>query len=114
VFYATEYDKESYQLIPDNYRIKEYLELYLKYKVFETLTNQVTDESFNQLKYKMDYYKALSDEAYIIDKNEIHKQTAYQKQNRIKENLNRLNMYELPQGRRGLWGRNGYRYKNNL
>jgi hypothetical protein len=114
VFYATEYDKESYQLIPDNYRIKEYLELYLKYKVFETLTNQVTDESFNQLKYKMDYYKALSDEAYIIAKNEIQKQTAYQKQNRIKENLNRLNMYELPQGRRGLWGRNGYRYKNNL
>lgn len=96
VFYATDYDNKENQLIPDNYRIKEYIEKYLKYKVFETLTNQVNDETFNQIHQKMQYYKAQSDEAYIMANTEIMKQTAYQKQNRIKQDLNRLNMYELP------------------
>ena len=96
VFYATDYDSVGNQLIPDNFRIKEYIEKYLKYKVFETLTNQVVDETFNQIQQKMMYAKAESDEAYIMADTEIKKQTAYQKLSRIKENKNRLNMYELP------------------
>lgn len=104
VFYATDYDKTGNQLIPNNYRIKEYLEHYLKYKVFETLSHQVTDETANQINQKMMYYKSLSDEAYILAETEIKKQTAYQKQNRIKQDLNRLNMYELP-NRRFFWRR---------
>lgn len=104
VFYATDYDNTGNQLIPDNYRVRQYIEHYLKYKVFETLTNQVNDETFNQLQQKMIYYKSLSDEAYIMADTEIKKQTAYQKQNRIKQDLNRLNMYELP-NRRFFWRR---------
>jgi hypothetical protein len=104
VFYATDYDNSGNQLIPDNFRIKEYLEHYIKYKVFETLMNQVTDETFNQIQQKMIYYKSQSDEAYIMADLEIKKQTAYQKQNRIKENLNRNSMYELPD-RRYFWRR---------
>lgn len=96
IFYATEYDDKSNQLIPDNYRVKEFIELFIKYKVFETLSNQTNDETFNQLNQKMIYYKSLADEAYILANTELQKQTAYQKQNRIKQNLNRLNMYELP------------------
>lgn len=96
IFYATDYDNEGNQLIPDNFRIREYLEHYLKYKVFETLTNQTNDETFNQLNQKLLYYKAQSDESYILAENEIRKQTVYQKQNRIKETLERMNMYELP------------------
>lgn len=96
IFYATDYDDIGNQLIPDNYRIREYLEHYIKYKVFETLTNQVNDETFNQLNQKLVYYKAMSDESYILAENEIRKQTAYQKQNRIKQTLERMNMYELP------------------
>lgn len=105
IFYATDYDNVGNQLIPDNYRVKQYIEHYLKYKVFETLSNQVTDETFNQINQKMLYYKSLSDEAYILADIEIKKSTAYQKQNRIKQNLNRLNMYELPgSSRRGISG----------
>jgi len=96
IFYATDYDKSGYQLIPDNFRIKEYIEKYIKYKVFETLTNQVNDETFNQLELKLDRYKTQSDEAFIEALAETRRETAYQKQNKIKQNLNRFNMYELP------------------
>lgn len=105
ILYVTDYDDLGGQLIPDNLRIKEYIEQYLKYKVFETLTNQVNDETYNQLERKMGYYKSLSDEAFILAENEIKKQTANQKITAIKRNLNALNRYELPTGRR-----RGYRY----
>jgi hypothetical protein len=96
VFYATDYDEMGNQLIPDNYRIREYVEAFIKYKVFETLTNQTNDETFNQLQTKLVYYKQLADEAFIMADIEIKKQDAYAKQRRIKNDLNRFNMYELP------------------
>jgi hypothetical protein len=96
IFYATEYDEIGNQLIPDNYRIREYVEAFLKFKVFETLTNQVNDETFNQLQQKMMYHKQAYEEAYIMADIEIKKQTVYEKQRRIKNDLNRFNMYELP------------------
>jgi hypothetical protein len=96
IFYATEYDDLGNQMIPDNYRIREYVEAFIKYKVFETLTNQTNDETFQQLQQKLAYYKQLSDEAFIMADIEIKKQDVYAKQRRIKQDLNRFNMYELP------------------
>ena len=96
IFYATEYDDIGNQLIPDNYRIREFVEAFIKYKVFETLTNQTNDETFNQLQQKMLYYKQLHDEAFIMADIEIKKQDAWTKQRRIKNDLNRNNMYQLP------------------
>ncbi len=96
VFYATEYDEIGNQLIPDNYRIREYVEAFIKYKVFEMLSNQLTDETFQQIQQKLAYYKQLSEEAFIMADIEIKKQTAWDKQRRIKNDLNRFNMYELP------------------
>jgi hypothetical protein len=98
VFYATEYDKTGNQLMPDNLRIREYVEQYIKYKVIETLTNQTNDETFNQLQQKLVYYKQLADEAFIMASIEIKKSTVYHKQRKIKEDLNRLSMYELSNG----------------
>lgn len=96
IFYATEYDGNNNQMIPDNYRIREYIEAFIKYKVFETLANQINDETFEQIHKKLAYYKQLSDEAFIMADIEIKKQDAYAKQRRIKNDLNRFNMYELP------------------
>jgi len=96
VFYATEYDQVGNQMIPDNYRVREYVEAFIKYKVFETLTNQINDETFQQLQQKLVYYKQLSDEAFIMAMIEIKKQDVYAKQRRIRQDLNRFNMYELP------------------
>ena len=108
IFYATEYDEIGNQLVPDNYRIREYVEHFIKYKVFETLTNQLTDETFAQLQQKLGYYKGLSDEAFIMADIEIKKQDPWTKQRRIKNDLNRFNMYELPNRSYNAygWGRN--------
>jgi len=96
IFYSTEYDEIGNQLIPDNYRIREYVEAFIKFKVFEMLTNQTNDETFNQLQQKMLYHKQAYEEAYIMADIEVKKQTPWQKQQRIKNDLNRFNMYELP------------------
>lgn len=96
IFYATEYDSVGNQMIPDNYRIREYIEAFIKYKVFETLSNQINDETFQQIMQKLTYYKQLAEEAYIMADIEIKKQDAWTKQRRIKNDLNRFNKYELP------------------
>jgi hypothetical protein len=96
IFYSTEYDNGGNQLIPDNYRIREYIEAFIKFKVFEMLTNQTNDETFNQLQQKMAYYKQAYDEAFIMANIEMKKQSPWEKQRRIKNDLNRFNMYELP------------------
>lgn len=96
IMYAIDYDNLGDQLIPDNYRIREFIEAFIKYKVFEILTNQITDETFNQLQQKLIYYKQQSDEAFILADVEIKKQTPWEKQRRIKNTLNRHNMYHLP------------------
>jgi hypothetical protein len=104
VMYATEYDNIGNQMIPDNYRIREFVEAFIKYKVFETLSNQINDETFNQIQQKMLYYKQLHDEAFIMADIEIKKQDAWTKQRRIKNDLNRFNMYQLPNST-DRWGR---------
>ena len=53
IFYATDYDAMGNQLVPDNYRIREFVEAFIKYKVFETLANQINDETFNQIQQKL-------------------------------------------------------------
>jgi hypothetical protein len=96
VFYATEYDKIGNQMVPDNYRIREFVESFIKYKMMETLVNQTNDETFQQLQQKLVYYKQLHDEAFIMAMIEIKKQDPYAKQRRVAQDLNRLKMYELP------------------
>jgi len=96
LMYSTSYDEGGNQLIPDNYRIREFVEAFLKYKIFETLTNQTNDETFNQLQQKLVYHKQLHDEAFIMADIEVKKQDAWTRQRRIKNDLNRNNMYELP------------------
>lgn len=95
VFYAKDTDDRGRQLIPDNYRIREYLEAFIKYKVFEQLTNQLMDETAAQLQNKLMYYKQLSDEAYILAESEIKKQDVYAKLRAITAQRKSLNMYQL-------------------
>ena len=96
IFYATNYDNVGNQMVPDDYRIKEYVEAFIKFKLVEMLTNQITDETFNQLQQKLVYYKQLYEEAFIMAAIEIKKQDVWAKQRRIKQDLNRFNMYNLP------------------
>ena len=93
--YAHDFDCLGSQMIPDNYRIKEFIELFIKYKMFETLSNQTNDETFNQLMQKTEMYSQKADEAYIMAQMEIQKQDAWTKVRRIKKLKNSLNKYEL-------------------
>ena len=95
IMYAKEYDDVGYQLIPDNYRIREYIEAFIKYKVFEQLSNQLVDETFNQIQAKLGYYKQQADEAYILAESEIKKQDVYAKLRAITAQRKSLNMYQL-------------------
>jgi hypothetical protein len=114
LMYATDYDEIGNQLIPDNYRIREFVEAFIKYKVVEIMTNQTNDETFNQLQSKLMYYKQMADEAYIMADIEIKKQDVYSKQRRIIKDLNRLNMYELPRVINRTDGRNSVGpFRNN-
>jgi len=113
LMYATEYDEIGNQLIPDNYRIREFVEAFIKYKMFEILSNQTNDETFNQIQQKTLYYKQLADEAYIMADIEIKKQDVFAKQRRIIKDKNRLNMYELPQRIRRDGRNSNGPYRNN-
>lgn len=104
VFYGIEYDSSQNQMVPDNYRVAEFIEAFLKFKMIELLTNQVNDETFNQLSQKLVYYKQLSDEAYIMAEMEVKKQDANTKFRNIKRQKNSLNKYQLPGS--NPWGRN--------
>lgn len=95
IYYAEEQDESGNQLVPDNFRILEYIEAYLKYKCFEVLSNTVTDESYNQIQNKLQQYKQLSDEAFVIADTETKKETQNQKQRRVFRTINRNNMYQL-------------------
>jgi len=98
IFYVTDFDNDGSQLMPDNYRIKEYVEAFIKYKVFETLFNQTNDETFNQIEKKMMLYKQMSDEAFVMADIEIKKQTVSQKLRNLKKDLNRFNRFQFPSG----------------
>jgi hypothetical protein len=95
LMYATSYDCEGSEMMPDNYRIKEFVELFIKFKMFEMLYHQTNDETFNQIEKKMMNYKQLSDEAYIMAELEIKKQSAWTKQRRIKKLKTRFDAYEI-------------------
>lgn len=93
IYYSEQRDDTGYQLIPDNYRIQEYIEAFLKQKIFEQLYNQIVDETFNQIREKYLFYKQLADEAYILADIEIKKETIYQKAKGIRRDQHRFDPY---------------------
>ena len=96
IFYTEEYDEIGNQLIPDNFRIREYVEKFIKYKMFETLFNQINDETFNQIERKFMMYKQEADEAFIMATTEMKKETVWETQRKIQRGMNRFDKYRLP------------------
>lgn len=92
-YYSSESDENGYELIPENYRIQEFIEAFLKEKIFEQLYNQITDETFNQIERKYLMYKQMSNEAFIMADIEIKKKTIYEKVYGIRRDEHRLDKY---------------------
>lgn len=95
LYYINEFTPEGYQLIPDNVRIGEYIMSYLKYRMFEQLYNQVTDETYNQIKEKYETYKAEQFEKQVLAEIEMKKQTAHQKHQATQRTLSRNSKYRI-------------------
>ncbi|MEO7520350.1 MAG: hypothetical protein ABIW79_00910 [Gemmatimonas sp.] len=95
VYYIKDYDDNQYQLIPDNPKIKEYILANLKYKCFETIFNNVSDETFNQLQSKLQYYDNKMLEAKVNAEVEIKKKTVNQMIMSIKSTKNRFNRFNI-------------------
>lgn len=93
VYYFEPEDEYGDQMIPDNYRIQEYVKAHIKYRMYELLYNEVTDETYNQIAQKYQIYKAEENDAYINADAEVKKQTVYQKRNSIARQRARLNKY---------------------
>lgn len=96
VYYSNQVDCHDNQLIPDTYRIKEFIKAFLKQKLFEQIFNQTTDETFNQSFKKYEFYKQLSDEAFILADTDEKKETIYKKALQIRKTLTRNNKFDIP------------------
>ena len=93
-YYSNQFDGDN-QLIPDVYKVKEFIENYIKQKIFEQLFNQSTDETFKQLEMKLAMYTRAADEAYIMADTENKKEDVYRKQRAIRRVRNRNRKYDI-------------------
>lgn len=93
-YYSNQFDCEN-QLIPDEYRIQKFIELFIKEKIFEQLKNQATDDTKNQLRKDYEDAKRVADEAYILADMENKKEDAYRKQRAIKRVQDRFKRYDI-------------------
>lgn len=64
-------DDEGYPMIPDHVTMQDLVQFYLRYKIFEQLWNSVTDETYNQMQNKMQYYEQKYNEALIMARTEF-------------------------------------------
>lgn len=95
VYYSEERTDQGYQLIPDNVRIQEYIESYLKFKIFEQLCNQVTDETYNQIERKKDNYDREQSEKQTLAEIEMKKQTSYEKRQASLRTMRRNKRFDI-------------------
>jgi hypothetical protein len=64
-------DDEGYPMVPDNVTMQDLVQYYLRYKIFEQLWNSVTDETYNQMQNKMQYYEQKYNDALIMARTEF-------------------------------------------
>jgi hypothetical protein len=96
VYYSTEFDCSGVQVVPDNFRIRDYIEKYIVYKTWKKMADNTTDEGLrNFLDAKQKEAKAHSDEAKIIALTEVKKETVHQKAARLARQNQRLNRFNI-------------------
>lgn len=95
IYYQEALDDNGFTMVPDNFRIQEYVKSYIKYKLYERLWNSVTDETMNQIERKYLTYRDEANDNYILADIEIKKPTTQQNINRIKAQRSGLNKYKI-------------------
>ena len=100
IYYATETDENDNQLIPDQIEFLDVLEHYIKYKCFEQIFNNTTDESFNQVQAKMMMYKQQYEEKFVTCRINLRLQSIYDVRRSIIKQKHRFDEYERQMGGR--------------
>lgn len=95
VYHAHERDSEGNRLIIEDIQVQNYIEAYLKFKLFEQLSNTVTDETFKQIAFKLERAERAKDEAWVIADTWTKKETVERKQLAKKRALNQNRMYDI-------------------
>lgn len=93
--YYSDFEICNNLMIPDEYYQQKFIELFLKEKIFEQLSNQATDDGMKAMQSKYTYYKQLADEAYILADSNNKKEDVYRKQRAIQRTQNRLRNYNI-------------------
>lgn len=94
VYYALEEDCSGNQLIPENYRIEQFIVDEIKAKMYEFLWSTESGDTYNQSLQRYQLYRQKADESYVLADIEIKKQTVYQKAYGIFRDTHRNNVYE--------------------
>lgn len=92
-YYSSNLSEDGTIMIPDNTFMIDYLIKYLKFKVFEMISNTVSDESYNQSIQKMQMAENSMNIAREIVKTELKKLDKYQISDLIKQRKNRFSNY---------------------
>ncbi len=96
VYYSKEFDCNDNQLIPDSYRIKEFIKAFIKQKLYEQIFNMASDQTFNQSVRNFEMYKQFADEAFILAEIDEKKDTLEKKIYRIRKTLTSHDKYYIP------------------
>lgn len=95
LYYAEGFDDTGYQLVPDNFRIKEYVKSYITYMVFDQLYKQSSTENYAQRKDMWLQYGQKYDEAFILADIETKKSTLDKKVREIKKSYKRFRRFNI-------------------
>lgn len=95
VYYVKEYDDNQNMMVPDNPFVKEYIKSFLKFKCMETVFNNITDETFNQVQGKLAYYESKMYDAKVKLETELKKQTIDQQIRSAKAARRRFDKYRI-------------------
>lgn len=95
IYYKMEKDEDEFQMIPDNFRIEEFIKAYIKCKLYERIWNSTTGETYNQTRDMYLMYEQKEAEAFILAQIETKKPTIQQNINRIKTQNRRFNKYRI-------------------
>lgn len=94
-YYSNQTDDAENQLVPDTLRMMQFIEAYIKQKMFEQIFNQVTDETYNQCRDKWMMYKQMADEAFILADIDEKKQDVYRQIRSINRTRNRFRKFDI-------------------
>lgn len=92
IYYSDNTDEDGI-LIEDEFRLQDYIRKSLIYNVFRQLSNQVTDETFNQIQLKKQEAKMEMDIAQVELESYKKSQTIMKKANAISRINNRFNYF---------------------